>query len=176
MKKILLILVVILSAASANAQFKDSGFKIIGEAGLGFNWATMSGGGESISGFGYISPGLQASFGGMLCNQVFLGGGLGYEAAIGTGSDSVTFHGLRLFAHGRFYTTPVGNGLIIDVKLGYKRILNDGGCNTFDFFVGPGYMWGGKYAIALGYGNSLNKTAGLTTMWHGPAAKFSIEF
>ena len=183
MKKLLLILAVVLSAASANAQFKDSGFKTIGELGLGFNWCRFGTEIGSASAFGMITPTIQASFGSMLCSQVYLGGGIGYAAyaPVSTFKEagfSKTVHGLKLFAHARFYTATEGNGVIIDTKLGYQKAFGGYDINMFDFFVGPGYLFSDRYAITVGYAGSVSgkDSYGTTMLWHGPAVKFSLEF
>ena len=184
MKKSALIIALILCASSASAQFKNEGLKVIGEAGLGVNWTTLSIQNKYMSDFGYINPGVDVSLGYMLTPYCFLGGGLGYNVGFPTDKASLqgfaqqglTEHGLKLFGHARFYTKTTGNGWMFDVKVGYKRMLAKNGANLLDIFGGVGYMFGGRYAVTLGYANSLKGAAAMTLMEHGPAAKFSIEF
>lgn len=56
MKKVFLIIIAILGMASAKAQIKDSGLRVIGEIGLGI-------GTISDEGFGTINPSIECSFG-----------------------------------------------------------------------------------------------------------------
>ena len=168
MKKVLLIIVALFGIASANAQFKDSGFKMIGEVGTGIS--TFTCGGESL--FGAITPGTEFSFGANLSPQIFLGVGLGYDALIGISDvEGATDHEGKVFAHGRFYLSSEGNGAIIDLKAGYKRNFTSE-MGAADIYVGPGFMFGGKYTLSVGYAGSFYD--GLST--HGGAIKFGVEF
>ena len=185
MKKILLILAVVFSAASANAQFADSGFKTIAELGLNIGWNKVSNSGQSLSVFGMVTPSLQSSFGGMICRQVYVGAGLGYSAYIPVsdlnaleGGKASTVSAVKLYGHARFYTSPAGNGVIIDTTLGYQRAFGNVKANMFDFFVGPGYLFSDRYAVAVGYTGAISgkDSYGNTIFWHGPAVKFSVEF
>lgn len=76
MKKVFLIIIAILGMASAKAQIKDSGLRVIGEIGLGI-------GTISDEGFGTINPSIECSFGANVMSQIFLGGGIGYDTQIG---------------------------------------------------------------------------------------------
>lgn len=174
MKKIIFILVAMLGIASANAQFKDSGFKVIGEVGSNVTRMFVDGGGD---GFGIVAPGAEVSLGTNVCPNFFVGGGVGYDAWVSVGdlkdSMSDTYHEIKAFAHGRYYMSAEGNGLIADVKLGYKRNLSfDLNQDAFDIFVGPGYMFGGKFTVTAGYSGSFHKEFKL----HGAALKFGMEF
>lgn len=183
MKKILLLIAILLGAMSANAQFakmkqdfslnhtdfKDSGLKIIGELGVGVDWCSIKYFGTA---FGLIAPDLDISLGTHVLPQLFVGGGLGYNVLCGVSDLSGgTGHELKLFAHGRYYFSPAGQSAIVDLKLGYKRNFS-GESNAFDLFIGPGYMFNNKYAVALGYSGSFYNDSSL----HGIAAKFSVEF
>ena len=168
MKKVLLIIVALFGIASANAQFKDSGFKMIGEVGTGIS--TFTGGGVSL--FGAITPGTEFSFGANLSPQIFLGVGLGYDALIGISDvEGATDHEGKVFAHGRFYLSSEGNGAIIDLKAGYKRNFTSE-MGAADIYVGPGFMFGGKFTLSAGYAGSFYD--GIST--HGGAIKFGVEF
>ena len=167
MKKVLLIIVALFGIASANAQFKDSGFKMIGEVGTGIS--TFTGGGESL--FGAITPGTEFSFGANLSPQIFLGVGLGYDALIGISDVEGTDHEGKVFAHGRFYLSSEGNGAIIDLKAGYKRNFTSE-VGAADIYVGPGFMFGGKYTLSAGYTGSYYN--GIST--HGGPIKLGVEF
>ena len=100
MKKFILIVVVAMfGIVSGNAQFKDNGFKVIGEISSGFS--SLSADGES--GFGMISPGVEISLGANVAPQFYVGAGLGYNALIGVSDFEGTDHEAKAFVHGRFY-------------------------------------------------------------------------
>lgn len=177
MKKVILIAIAILGIANANAQYKDSGFKVIGEVGTGISSATstIKYGGVSVSGsaFGMLTPGVEFSLGANVMPQLFVGGGVGYDAIVGVSdfSGSEVGHEAKAFIHGRYYFSSEGNGAIADVKAGYKRNFT-GDLNAADVFVGPGYMFGGKFTISAGYAGTYYDGLKL----HGGALKFGIEF
>ena len=108
MKKVFLIIIAILGMASAKAQIKDSGLRVIGEIGLGI-------GTISDEGFGTINPSIECSFGANVMSQIFLGGGIGYDTQIGIIDAEGTYHEGKIFAHGRYYFSS--NNAIIDLKL-----------------------------------------------------------
>ena len=85
MKKVFLIIIAILGMASAKAQIKDSGLRVIGEIGLGI-------GTISDEGFGTINPSIECSFGANVMSQIFLGGGIGYDTQIGIIDAEGTYH------------------------------------------------------------------------------------
>lgn len=167
MKKVIFILVAMLGIASANAQFKDSGLKTIVEVGSGVSTACADG----ASAFGFISPTVDLSVGANLAPKFFLGGGVGYNALVGVSDWEGTDHALKLFAHGRCYFSSEGNGAIADVKVGYNRNLTSK-LNAAEVFVGPGYLFGGKYNLSIGYTGTFYDGLSL----HGGALKFGIEF
>ena len=164
MKKFLLVFAAIFAiATTANAQFKDSGFKIIGEVGAGVNWVEGK--------FGTVTPGLDITFGANLGPKFFLGAGVGYNASIGVGDGSGSTNHLNVFGHGRIYFAG-GNGFILDLKAGYKRIFEGDGGNAFTYFIGPGFMFKDRQALTIGYVGTVY--SGGTE--HGPAIKYSVEF
>lgn len=167
MKKVIFILVAMLGIASANAQFKDSGLKTIVEVGLGASTACADG----ASAFGFISPTVDLSIGANLAPKFFLGGGVGYNTLLGATNFEGTEHAVKAFAHGRCYFTSEGKGAIADVKVGYNRNLTSK-ANAAEVFVGPGYLFGGKYNLSIGYTGTFYDGLSL----HGGALKFGIEF
>ena len=162
MKKAFLIIIAILGMASAKAQIKDSGLRVIGEIGLGI-------GTISDEGFGTINPSIECSFGANVMSQIFLGGGIGYDTQIGISDAEGTYHEAKIFAHGRYYFSS--NNAIIDLKLGYKRDFSND-TDACEVFVGPGYMFCDKYNVSVGYLGSYYDG----TSVHGGAIKFGIEF
>ena len=187
MKKILLVIALIFGITTgANAQFKSEGFKLIGSVGVGISWVKA---GMNILGlegdgttFGTVNPQLELTAGVNVMPELFIGVGLGYDARCGVTNLEGTQNELKVPAHVRFYTTPERNGgIIIDVKGGYSRLfINGGGMNGGNIFIGPGYMFSGKYAISLGYEGSFfrykDDLAKLTCSYNGIAARFTYEF
>lgn len=168
MKKLFFIVVVAMfGIVSGNAQFKDNGFKVIGEISSGFSSASADG----ESGFGMISPGAEISLGANVTPQFYVGAGLGYNALIGVSDFEGTDHEAKAFVHGRFYFSPEGNGAIANIKIGYKRDFTSE-VGALDVFVGPGYMFGEKFSLSVGYAGSFYDGVSL----HGGAIKFGIEF
>lgn len=177
MKKVLLVIVALMGIAGANAQFKDSGLKIIGEVGTGVSVARASILGFSETSFGMLTPGLEISLGANVAPQFFIGGGVGYDAQVGVSDFSGTSHEAKAFAHGRYYFSSEGNGVIADLKVGYKRNFSEE-MNAADIFVGPGFMFGDKFTLSVGYAGTFYSTGidGLSLNTHGGAIKFGIEF
>ena len=179
MKKFILIIAIVLGiTASANAQIKTEGFKLIGSLGLGTSWETVGAGGESMSGYGTIDPQVEITAGANVISNIYLGAGIGYVSRCGVKDVEDTFHELKVLGHVRFYATPENNSsFIVDVKGGYSRMFANGsGLNGGNVFVGPGYMFNRKCAISLGYDGSFFKFYGISTNYHGIAAKFTMEF
>lgn len=177
MKKVLLFIVALVGIASANAQFKDSGFKAITEIGTGVSVERVSILGVSESVFGVLTPGLEVSLGANVIPQLFVGGGIGYNAAVGISDDEGTDHQVKAFGHARYYFSSNGNGLVADLKVGYKRDIT-AKLNGADVFVGPGYMFGDKFTVSVGYTGTFYSTGADEVKFstHGGAVKFGIEF
>ena len=188
MKKILLIIALVLGiTASANAQVKNSGFKVIGTAGFGISW--VKGGifadgliGHTKTIFGSVDPQLELTAGGNVSSNLFIGVGIGYEARCGVRKCDGTQHELKVPATLRFYVSPESSeGFILDIKGGYSRLFanGDNGINGGNLFIGPGYIFDRRFALSLGYEGSYVKYSemGETFKWNfnGIAAKFSME-
>lgn len=174
MKKILVIIIAMLGIASVNAQVKDLGLKVIGQLGFGAN--AISSGVKGVDDGCALSPSMEFSFGTNVAPKFYLGAGVGYEGFFGVGDyKGSASHCGKVFLHSRYYFTPDEEcSGIVDVKTGYARDFKSDE-NLLTLFIGPGYLFGSKYSLSVGYVG----TFGLGEMsgeMHGGAVKFGIEF